>query len=226
MKFSLNNKYLNTFSYVNNTLNSTTFLVGGFIRDSLLNKESNDLDFSTSVLPDEIYKLFPNSLYFKKYGTISFKYEDINITIATFRKEENYSDYRHPDKVSFISDYKIDALRRDFTINSLYVDKDMEILDPTSLGLNDIQNKIIRTIGIDDIRLKEDPLRILRAYRFKYELSFDFSSELQESIIRNSNLLLKLNKSKIEEEINKCPQEYRKNIISELNLEKIIGNLS
>lgn len=218
MKITLNDKQLSVFDKVMSTLKEDTYLVGGFVRDFLLGRNSDDMDFATAMDPVDVHCLFEDALYFPRYGTTSFRKDFIHVTIASLRKEEDYSDFRHPQKVSFIKDYKIDALRRDFTINAFYVDKNFEILDPTGNGLKDLQNKTLRVIGDPVIRFKEDPLRILRAYRFSYELNFSFDKSLEKVIEETKSLLCYLNIEKVKEELRKCPNEAINEIVEVLNL--------
>ncbi len=199
------------------------YLVGGFVRDTLLKRPSFDLDFTTDKEPDQVHSLFPQSLYFAKYGTTSFKIEDRNITIATLRKEGDYQDFRHPKKVEFVKSVQEDYLRRDFTINALYVDEDGQILDPSSYGLVDIKEKRLRLIGDALTRFKEDPLRILRATRFKYELDFSFDAELLNALNTTIDLISFLNVNKIKEEVSKCPLSMQKKMIEELHLQRFFA---
>ena len=103
-----------------------------------------------------------------------FKENGIKFDITTLRKESAYLDYRHPSKITFVKDLKIDYLRRDFTINALYMDETLKIIDYTN-GVNDLKNHLLRMIGDPYLRTKEDPLRILRAVRFA--ITFDLKIE-------------------------------------------------
>lgn len=219
MKITLNKGVLSIFRGLENKLGTgNVYLVGGFVRDSLLKRESQDLDFATPLPPEKVLPLFPDALIFSKYGTVSFAEGGYDITIACFRKESAYKDFRHPSSVSFSASLAEDALRRDFTINALYADSSLTVLDPTSRGLTDLKCKKLFLIGNPEERLKEDPLRILRAYRFSYELCFEFSEELERAIIAEKSLLRNLNPQKIVEEVNKAPENARKKIINDAGL--------
>lgn len=185
------------------TLSKETYLVGGYVRDRLFERESDDLDFATLARLDELKALYPDGLFFEKFSTVSFKKEGRKITIATFRKEDEYIDHRHPSNVEYIDDYRIDALRRDFTINALYADRSGVIHDPTGQGIDDINYRFLRMIGNADKRIKEDPLRILRAYRFCSEFNLTMDEELHKAIYANSGLLDLLNPNKVHEELKK-----------------------
>lgn len=198
------------FASLSSLLKEELFLVGGSIRDLSLGRKVDDLDFATAKDPVEVHALFPDAHYFAKYGTTSFSYHGFHVTIATFRKEEDYLDHRHPTSVCFIKDYRIDCLRRDFTVNALYGKQDGEILDPTAKGLDDLSSHVLRMIGDPVLRLKEDPLRIVRAYRFQEELSFSFDKELESALKKQESLLTLLNPEKIKEEIRKFPPRVQK----------------
>ena len=142
------------------------FMIGGTSRDYLLNIEILDYDFVTDATPDLIKEFLPDASYvFAKYGCIKTKYNSLNIDITTLREEKNYLDSRHPNEIIFTKDIKIDSNRRDFTINAIYIDENYEIHDFHG-GVVDLNNKILRMIGNPDTRLKEDPLKILIAFRF------------------------------------------------------------
>ncbi len=198
---------------------SNVYLVGGFVRDTMLGKKTSDIDFAVKNDPQSVYKAFPYGHYFEKFGTISFSLSDYKITIASLRKESGYNDSRHPDSVTFVKDIDIDYKRRDFTVNALYVDSNLNILDPSKKGFKDLQRKRLSLIGNPNKRLKEDPLRIVRAFRFKYELGMEFSRHLEHAVNKHLPLISKLNPDKVREEINKCPEAYRKKIAEEIRFE-------
>lgn len=219
MKIALNSKFLQAFGLIQEKLGKeNVYLVGGFVRDTLLNRETSDLDIATPLSSEHVFSLFPYGLYFKKFGTVSFKLGDIKVTVATFRKETDYKDHRHPSKVAFVKSLYEDYKRRDFTINSLYVDYNFNVIDPTKHGIKDLTKKRLCLIGNNRRRLKDDPLRILRAYRFSYELGFDFSRKLKHAICKEKKHISELLPQKIKEEIKKCPASLRKKLVNELSL--------
>ena len=176
------------------------FEVGGSVRDELLGKETTDFDFATDATPEEMMKFLPNANdTFAKYGCIKYKGEYGRAEITTFRKEEDYDDFRHPKKVTFVKSLEEDYKRRDFTINAIYKDVRGKIYDPAH-GVFDINNKVIRFIGNPETRIKEDPLRILRAKRFASKLGFRIEDNSLDAINKLSYLLDKLNPEKIKEE--------------------------
>ena len=218
MKIVIKEPFLSVFKTISEALDSKVYIVGGFVRDTLLGRETTDMDFATSVSPEVVHSKFP-FLYYPKFGTTSFKIDTVKVTIATFREENGYSDHRHPLEVRFVDDYLLDYKRRDFTINCLYVDQNMNVLDPTRHGIVDLTSKRLCLIGDAKQRLEEDPLRILRAYRFSSELFFTFDDELKEAIEEKKDLIFSLSKGKVREELSKFDKENREKIVKELSLE-------
>ena len=106
----------------------TAYIVGGFVRDLLMEKESLDVDICTDALPKDVKKIFEINEESSEYGSISFRYNDYNFDITTFRKELTYLK-RKPVEIEFIKDLYTDTLRRDFTINSICLDKDGNLID-------------------------------------------------------------------------------------------------
>ena len=158
-----------------------SYLVGGCVRDLFLSKEPKDWDITTKAQPKEIQKIFPESFYQNKFGTVTIKTESQNpllkeIEITTFRTEQKYTDKRHPDKISFTSNVKDDLARRDFTINALALDKNGQLIDLFK-GQEDLKKKIIRAVGRPADRFSEDALRMLRAVRLAVELDFPAEGE-------------------------------------------------
>lgn len=185
------------------------FIIGGTSRDLLLGREINDFDFVTDATPEQEKEfLLGANFAFAQYGAISIKIDDNKCDIVTLRKENSYSDGRHPDNIEFIKDINEDYKRRDFTINAIYIDENYNVIDPSN-GVADLNSKTIRVIGSVKQRIDEDPLRMLRAYRFAITLDFDLESELKEYIIANSHLLKMIRKEKIEEEFKKLKKHIK-----------------
>lgn len=181
-----------------------SYLVGGCLRDSLLNKESHDVDICTQALPDEILEVFKDYKTIdigKKFGTIKVIYGDFEYEITTMRKESSYNDKRHPDKVDFTKDIVEDLKRRDFTINAMAKRKD-EIIDPFD-GQADLKKKTIRAVGDPVARINEDLLRSLRAVRFATSLDFQIEENLKKAIKNKASSINEISKERIREEINK-----------------------
>ena len=142
------------------------YFVGGCVRDELMGVEPHDYDVVTNARPDDIHKIFPNiiDINSESFGIIVINIEGENIEIATFRKDRE-CDGRHAD-VSYADSMEEDAIRRDFTVNALYQDKDGKVYDPTGFGVSDIKDDTLRFIGSPKDRCQEDNLRILRYFRF------------------------------------------------------------
>ena len=143
--------------------------------------EFDDFDFATPCTPVIVTTILDLDKYDKfsfKFGTVKTEYLGQEIQITTFRKEGEYLDSRHPQTIKFIKNIEIDSLRRDFTINALYLDYEGNVLDFHG-GLNDLENHIIRTVGNPLDRIKEDPTRILRGLNFK-TLHLDLTAGLTE----------------------------------------------
>lgn len=180
------------------------YLVGGSVRDYLLNIDLTDMDVVTDATPEEELKFLDNlDDTFKKYGSTKLKFEDVKFDITTLRKESEYLDSRHPQKIIYTNKLEEDVYRRDITINALYLDSNLNVIDLVN-GQDDLKNKIIRIIGEPNKRIIEDPLRIIRILRFQLNLGFLLEKNTEIAIKTHINLLEKLNKSKIEQEINKC----------------------
>lgn len=198
------------------------YIVGGCVRDSLLNRKPKDWDICTSALPSDVKKIFDDFHIIDtgiKHGTITILIKHIGYEITTFRREGGYSDCRHPDTVEFISDIYEDLSRRDFTINAIAYNHHTGIVDPFG-GLNDLQNKIIRCVGDAQIRFKEDPLRILRMLRFQAQLDFGVESKTLKSAFVNRDLLLNNSKERIQTEICKFLYGENGNMASITNILK------
>lgn len=179
------------------------YLTGGTVRDYLLNHNLADMDVCTDATPKQVLSFLENiDKTFIKYGSLKCIYQDIKFDISTLRTESNYIDYRHPSQINFIKTIKEDHYRRDFTINAMYLDMNLKLYDFEN-GEKDIARKNIRMIGEPNARLKEDPLRIIRAIRFSIDLGFSIDNNLSLAIKKNAHLLAKINADKIKQEISK-----------------------
>ncbi len=182
------------------------FLVGGCVRDLFLNKTPKDWDITTNATPEEIQEVFPDSFYENTFGTVGVKTDDEDetlkvIEITPYRLESEYSDHRHPDSVSFSKNIKDDLSRRDFTINAMALSKG-HVVDLYK-GQEDLEAKVIRTVGDPKERFEEDALRIMRAVRFSAELGFIIESETAKAISELGNLLERVSRERIREEFKK-----------------------
>lgn len=181
------------------------YLVGGTVRNFLMDKPLTDIDITTNATPSQMEGVFKDFKVVKtglKHGTITVILNGEPIEITTYRLESGYSDNRHPDSVEFVSNLKEDLKRRDFTINAIaYNDKD-GIIDLFN-GIEDLKNKIIRTVGNANERFREDALRILRALRFSSVLSFSIEKNTKNSILENKGLLKNVSVERIFTELKK-----------------------
>jgi len=181
------------------------FVVGGCVRDSLIGNTPSDWDICTNALPSEIstaffdFKVIETGL---KHGTLTVLIDKIPIEITTFRKDGAYSDSRHPENVTFVSDIKEDLSRRDFTVNAMAFSPETGLLDFFG-GKSDLQKRLIKCVGEPDFRFDEDALRILRAVRFSATLSFEIENETAKSILKNKEKLLLISPERISNELNK-----------------------
>lgn len=176
------------------------FMVGSTSRDYLLNNEINDYDFVTDATPEEVKKFLDVDMTFAKFGSVKYYLNDNKIDIVTLREEGDYEDKRHPSYIKFIKDINVDYKRRDFTINAIYIDENYAVQDISKTGEEDLFNKRLRFIGEPEKRIKEDPLRILRAKRFIIEYELFIDETTKEIIHKNLYLLKYISKGKLEEE--------------------------
>ncbi|MFA5687181.1 MAG: hypothetical protein WCZ47_03745 [Bacilli bacterium] len=179
------------------------YIVGGTARDYLLGLEVKDYDFVTDATPKQMKSFLVDANYtFERYGTVTYIFKKQKIDLVTLRKESGYGDYRHPQKIAFVKTLKEDYKRRDFTINALYIDMNLNVYDFTS-GISDLKQGLIRFIGCPKKRIKEDPLRIVRAERFAKKLNFQIEAKTNKAIKKYYYLLEKINPHKIELEKSK-----------------------
>lgn len=160
------------------------YVVGGAVRDFLMGKTPHDYDLTSDALPSQIsdvFKDFYQEHSGEKHGTIRVIIDHKPIEITTFRCDEGYTDYRRPDNVEFVKDVYIDSKRRDFSINAFYYSEG-HIYDFHE-GLEDLNNKVIKTIGNPSTRFHEDALRILRAIRFSAKLGYEIESKTKAALL-------------------------------------------
>lgn len=200
--------------------NHFLYLVGGTVRDYLLNLPLTDMDAVTDATPEEMMKfLIDADDTFKKFGSIKLKFKGKKFDITTLRKETGYLDSRHPNEIVFTDKLEEDVVRRDISINAMYLDKNLKVIDMVD-GEQDIQNKLIRLIGDKELRVVEDPLRILRILRFSLDLGFDIEEDTYFVVKRNILLLNKLNIDKVKQEINKCKHKQEMlNLLKLMNIQ-------
>ncbi len=178
------------------------FVVGGAVRDALLNRDIHDYDLSTNAKPSEMHDVFKDYLVLDtgiKHGTITVVINHVHIEITTYRVETSYSDHRHPDEVSFSNSLKEDCARRDLTINALAYHPTLGLQDYFH-GVEDLKHHIIRTVGNPDERFNEDALRILRAIRFAAQLNYVIDPLTSIAIMKHKDDLKLIANERITEE--------------------------
>lgn len=179
------------------------YLVGGCVRDSQMGIQPHDFDIATSAAPSQTARIFADCRVIEtgiKHGTVTVLYKGLSIEITTFRIDGEYSDGRHPDRVSFSENIEDDLSRRDFTINGMAYGLKSGLIDPFG-GRADLSAGIIRCIGDADKRLSEDALRILRALRFAARLGFSVEEKTKAALLRRRSDLKKVSAERIFSEL-------------------------
>ena len=210
---------------LNNNTNEA-YIVGGYVRDKILNITSNDIDICTNMLPKDVINVLNLDKKTKdNFGSINIKTKKYNIDITTYRKEKNYKNHT-PKSIEYVNDINIDLKRRDFTCNQLLLDINGNIIDNYN-GINDINNKIIKCIGNTNKKLSEDPIRVLRAIRLSTIYDFNLDNEIIEFINNNKEIINKISYNRKKEELDKilsCKNKIKGlNLIKELNLCEVLG---
>jgi tRNA nucleotidyltransferase (CCA-adding enzyme) len=211
------------------TLNQSGFqgyIVGGCVRDLLLGVSPKDWDICTDANPEKIMELFPKHYPTGlEHGTITVAMGEgveNHFEVTTFRTEGKYLDGRRPESVSFVKNIKEDLARRDLTINAIAFDPiSAQLVDPFN-GINDLENKIIKSVGIADDRFKEDGLRLLRVARFAARFGYEIEEKTFQAIKNNNKMLRLISKERIKDEFCKLLQTkhafYGLNILKETGL--------
>ncbi|HMQ02170.1 MAG TPA: hypothetical protein PKD79_03865 [Candidatus Doudnabacteria bacterium] len=195
---------------------SDTFFVGGMVRNLFWHKKISDIDIATIAEPNHIARLLQKHNYQlnlsgRKFGVIGIMTGKKAVQVTTMRTER-YSHNRYPEVV-FTKSLQLDAVRRDFTVNSLYFQyKSCVVLDPCE-GLPDIATKTLRTVGEPVKSFREDPLRIVRAWRFQQEFNLKFETETKKALHQLLPLTSKLTKTKLQTEINKSASQNVKTFL-------------
>ena len=179
------------------------YAVGGCVRDCLLGKLPKDWDVTTSALPEDVKRLFPRTVDTGiKHGTVTVMVKSEGYEVTTYRVDGEYTDGRHPESVSFTASLDEDLKRRDFTINALVYNEATGVTDLFG-GTDDLENKIIRCVGVAEERFGEDALRILRAIRFSAQLGFDIEEDTYTAAVKLGANLAKVSAERIKAELDK-----------------------
>ncbi|MES2994514.1 MAG: CCA tRNA nucleotidyltransferase [Patescibacteria group bacterium] len=181
------------------------YLVGGCVRDILLQREPKDWDVTTNAKPEDIQRIFPESFYENEFGTVGVKTGSESsklavIEVTPYRTETGYSDKRRPDEVIFGESLEDDLARRDFTINAIALDESKgQLVDPYK-GQVDIEARVLRTVGNAEDRFEEDGLRLMRAVRLVAELEFALDAETAAAIQNKGQNLKLISRERIRDE--------------------------
>ena len=190
------------------------YFVGGSVRDMLLHKPISDVDIATSATPQEVKEIFSHTVDVGiEHGTVMVIHHKEGYEVTTFRTEEGYEDFRHPDKVTFVRSLEEDLKRRDFTINALAIGIDDQLMDFFD-GIGDLERQCLRCVGDAKERFNEDALRMFRAVRFVGQLGFQI-----EEKTKNAISLLKMNLSKVA--VERMKVEFEKMIQSSFRKEAL-----
>ncbi|MEG1983649.1 MAG: CCA tRNA nucleotidyltransferase [Oscillospiraceae bacterium] len=179
------------------------YVVGGAVRDELMNRKPTDYDFCTSASPTLIKEAFSDFKIIscaEQYGTVCVRIGKQIVEITTFRSDGDYSDSRHPDSVVYTRHLQEDLARRDFTLNAIAYNPKTGFIDPF-LGLGDIRRRVVKTVGDPMARFSEDALRIMRGVRFCAKLGFSFDSETETAAIKLCGSLNSISAERIRDEL-------------------------
>lgn len=179
------------------------YIVGGCVRDSLLEKEPKDWDITTSAKPEQVKALFQRTIDTGiQHGTVTIMLEKEGFEVTTYRIDGEYKDNRHPKSIKFTANLEDDLKRRDFTINAMAYNKKEGLIDKFE-GRQDLEKGIIRCVGNAEERFEEDALRMLRAIRFAGELGFSIEKQTEQAIQQKAANLKKISAERIQIELNK-----------------------
>lgn len=193
-----------------------TYITGGAVRNILLNKKVSDVDLATSAKPIQVLKLLKAdkiscSARYSQFGIIVAETQNQTLEIATFRKDV-YGQSRFP-KVSFINSPKQDSARRDFTINALYYSLEANAVLDFHDGIEDLAKRRLRFIGNTKKRILEDPLRIVRAYRFALQYKLSIDKQTETTLQAHKHLLKTISKTRLQKEISALqPKKLQKTL--------------
>ena len=199
------------------------YIVGGYVRDYILGVESGDIDICTNARVKDLLEIFKDvNVISNEYGAVKIVTNQLRIDITTYRRDLKYNGNRRKVEIEYVDNLIDDVNRRDFTMNSLCMNKDKNIIDILD-GQKDIEDRIIRCVGNIEDRINEDPLRMLRAVRFATTLGFTIEDELYRKLKEYSYLIDQLSRERIKEELNKIL--VNKNAIIGLTILRELGFL-
>jgi len=179
------------------------YAVGGCVRDTLLGKEPDDWDITTSAAPQQVKDLFPRTIDTGiQHGTVTVLMDKETYEVTTYRIDGEYEDGRHPKEVVFTANLLEDLKRRDFTINAMAYNTRSGIVDAFG-GMDDLENKVIRCVGEPTERFTEDALRMMRAVRFSGQLGYEIEEKTGQAVIQLAPTLSKISAERICTELTK-----------------------
>ena len=179
------------------------FVVGGCVRDTLLGRQPEDWDITTSAKPEQVKAIFGRTIDTGiQHGTVTIMRGKAGYEVTTYRIDGEYEDGRHPKSVEFTSNLIEDLKRRDFTINAMAYSHEAGLVDAFG-GMEDLKQKKIRCVGSPKERFTEDALRILRAVRFSAQLGFEIEPETKKAITEIAPNLIHVSKERIQVELSK-----------------------
>ena len=200
------------------------FAVGGCVRDTLLGRTPQDWDITTSAQPQVVKSLFSHTIDTGiAHGTVTVMLDHIGYEVTTYRIDGEYEDARHPKSVTFTGNLVEDLKRRDFTINAMAYNDETGIVDEFD-GIKDLQDGVIRCVGVAHDRFSEDALRMLRAVRFAAQLGFSIEDQTRQAAADLAENLRKVSAERIQTELVKLlvsahPEEMR--TVYELGLSRV-----
>lgn len=201
------------------------YAVGGCVRDSILGREPNDWDITTSALPQQVKGLFSHTIDTGlQHGTVTVMMNHVGYEVTTYRVDGEYEDSRHPKSVTFTRDLVEDLKRRDFTINAMAYNEKDGMVDVFG-GMHDLENGVVRAVGDPKERFTEDALRMMRAVRFAAQLGYEIEEQTKLAIQDMAGTLKKISAERIQAELVKLvtsdhPEHMR--LLYETGITKII----
>ena len=193
------------------------FAVGGCVRDTILGRNPQDWDVTTSASPMDVKRIFKRTIDTGiQHGTVTVMLDKEGFEVTTYRIDGEYEDSRHPKEVTFTTNLTEDLKRRDFTINAMAYNPQSGIVDEFG-GIDDLENKIIRCVGVAKERFTEDALRILRAVRFSAQLGFEIEAQTRTAAAELAPTLKKISRERIQSELSKLVVSPHPDYVKELD---------
>lgn len=191
------------------------YAVGGCVRDSILGREPDDWDITTSARPEQVKSFFKKTIDTGiKHGTVTVMINHVGYEVTTYRIDGEYKDGRHPESVEFSAKLVDDLKRRDFTINAMAYNESHGFVDEFN-GISDLNNKVIRCVGDSVERFSEDALRMMRAIRFSAQLGFEIEQSTYNAIVKLAPSIKQVSMERVQVEFLKTILSDNPNYIME-----------